>query len=76
MAAGEVDCDAVGRGVAHLTASQRADGEWNEEHFTAVGFPRVFYLRYHGYRSFFPVWSLARFRALKQRNATAVLHGI
>jgi len=76
MAAGEVDCDAVARGVGYLTGSQRADGEWTEEHFTAVGFPRVFYLRYHGYRSFFPVWSLARFRSLKQRNATTVLHGI
>jgi len=76
MAAGEVDSEAVRRGVAYLTATQRDDGDWDEEHFTAVGFPRVFYLRYHGYRSFFPVWSLARFRSLKQRNATAVLHGI
>jgi squalene-hopene/tetraprenyl-beta-curcumene cyclase len=76
MAAGEVDSDAVARGARHLTASQRPDGQWDEEHYTAVGFPRVFYLRYHGYRSFFPVWSLARFRAMKQRNATAVLHGI
>jgi squalene-hopene/tetraprenyl-beta-curcumene cyclase len=66
----------VARGVKYLTATQRTDGEWDEEHYTAVGFPRVFYLRYHGYRSFFPVWSLARFRSLKQRNATTVLHGI
>ncbi|MBI3517592.1 MAG: squalene--hopene cyclase [Proteobacteria bacterium] len=76
MAAGEVDSDAVARGVGYLTATQRKDGEWQEEHYTAVGFPRVFYLRYHGYRSVFPIWSLARFRSLKQRNATAVLHGI
>jgi squalene-hopene/tetraprenyl-beta-curcumene cyclase len=76
MAAGEVDSDAVRKGVRFLTESQRADGQWHEEHYTAVGFPRVFYLRYHGYKSFFPVWSLARFRALKQRNATTVLHGL
>jgi squalene-hopene/tetraprenyl-beta-curcumene cyclase len=76
MAAGEVDSESVARGVRYLTATQRADGEWSEEHYTAVGFPRVFYLRYHGYRLFFPVWSLARFRSLKQRNATTVLHGI
>jgi squalene-hopene/tetraprenyl-beta-curcumene cyclase len=76
MAAGEVDSDAVARGVKYLTATQRADGDWEEAHYTAVGFPRVFYLRYHGYRQFFPVWSLARFRSLKQRNATTVLHGI
>ncbi|HUA53834.1 MAG TPA: squalene--hopene cyclase [Candidatus Sulfotelmatobacter sp.] len=76
MAAGEVDSDTVAQGVRYLAASQRADGQWDEEHYTAVGFPRVFYLRYHGYRSFFPVWSLARFRSLKQRNATTVLQGI
>jgi squalene-hopene/tetraprenyl-beta-curcumene cyclase len=76
MAAGEVDSEAVERGVGYLAATQRADGEWDERHFTAVGFPRVFYLRYHGYRSFFPVWSLARFRALKRSNATTVVNGI
>ncbi|MBV8169142.1 MAG: squalene--hopene cyclase, partial [Alphaproteobacteria bacterium] len=76
MAAGEVDSEPVARGVRYLTETQRADGQWDEEHYTAVGFPRVFYLRYHGYRAYFPVWSLARFRALTQRNATAVLHGI
>jgi squalene-hopene/tetraprenyl-beta-curcumene cyclase len=76
MAAGEVDSDAVTRGVRYLTQSQRADGQWHEDDYTAVGFPRVFYLRYHGYRAFFPTWSLARYRSLKQRNATTVLHGI
>ncbi len=32
--------------------------------YTAVGFPRVFYLRYHGYRLFFPLLALARYRNL------------
>ena len=31
------------------------------------GFPRVFYLRYHGYSKIFPLWALARFRNLKRR---------
>ncbi len=41
------------------------DGFWEEQHFTATGFPRVFYLRYHGYAKFFPLWALARYRNLK-----------
>jgi len=53
-----------------------ADGLWPEEHFTATGFPRVFYLRYHGYAKFFPLWALARYRNLKQGNTTSVLVGM
>jgi squalene-hopene/tetraprenyl-beta-curcumene cyclase len=33
-----------------------------EERYTGTGFPRVFYLRYHGYAKFFPLWALARYR--------------
>jgi len=59
-----------------LIATQKADGSWDEEHFTAVGFPRVLYLRYHGYKQFFPLWALARYRNLKSGNSTTVLHGM
>ncbi len=65
MAAGEAGCAAVARGAAWLVRTQRADGEWDERPYTAVGFPRVFYLRYHGYRLFFPLLALARLRALR-----------
>ena len=65
MAAGEVANPAVERGIAHLVKSQQADGFWSEAEFTATGFPRVFYLRYHGYPKFFPLWALARYRALR-----------
>jgi len=64
MAAGEVANPAVARGIAHLVETQQADGFWNEAEFTATGFPRVFYLRYHGYPKFFPLWALARYRTL------------
>ena len=67
MAAGETG-PAIARGVAWLAASQRHDGEWDEQAYTAVGFPRVFYLRYDGYRLFFPLMALARFRNLKRGN--------
>ncbi|MBV8061517.1 MAG: squalene--hopene cyclase [Alphaproteobacteria bacterium] len=76
MAAGEVDHEAVAKGIAYLQATQNAQGQWREEYYTAVGFPRVFYLRYHGYKSFFPTWALARYHNLKQGNATQVMHGM
>jgi squalene-hopene/tetraprenyl-beta-curcumene cyclase len=76
MAVGLTDDPAVARGVAYLSAAQGADGFWNEERFTATGFPRVFYLRYHGYSKFFPLWALARFRNLKASNHRQVLAGM
>ena len=66
MAAGEVGSEAVRRGIAYLEASQSADGFWDEVRYTAVGFPRVFYLRYGGYPKFFPLWALARYRNLQK----------
>jgi squalene-hopene/tetraprenyl-beta-curcumene cyclase len=75
MAAGEVENPAVARGIAWLAATQRADGEWTELPYTAVGFPRVFYLRYHGYRLFFPLLALARYRNLQRGNTSQVAFG-
>ena len=75
MAAGEADHAAVTRGVAWLAAQQKADGEWEELPYNAVGFPRVFYLRYHGYRLFFPLMAMARFRNLRQGNSRQVAWG-
>jgi squalene-hopene/tetraprenyl-beta-curcumene cyclase len=76
MAAGEVEHPAVARGIAYLIASQDQDGNWEEPWFTAVGFPRVFYLRYHGYRAFFPLWALARYRRLTTENSGRVEFGL
>jgi squalene-hopene/tetraprenyl-beta-curcumene cyclase len=76
MAAGGVDHAAVGRGIAYLAQNQGPDGLWNEQRYTATGFPRVFYLRYHGYRRFFPLWALARYRNLKRGNSKAVAFGM
>jgi squalene-hopene/tetraprenyl-beta-curcumene cyclase len=76
MAIGEVDHPAVARGIKYLSQTQGADGLWNEERYTATGFPRVFYLRYHGYAKFFPLWALARYRNLKSGNARRVEWGM
>jgi squalene-hopene/tetraprenyl-beta-curcumene cyclase len=69
MAAGEVENPAVVRGVQCLIATQTEKGLWDEARYTATGFPRVFYLRYHGYPKFFPLWALARYRNLKHTNS-------
>jgi squalene-hopene/tetraprenyl-beta-curcumene cyclase len=76
MAAGEVGHPAVARGIAYLIDSQDEEGNWDEPWYTAVGFPRVFYLRYHGYRAFFPLWALARYRRLSRGNSRQVPFGI
>jgi squalene-hopene/tetraprenyl-beta-curcumene cyclase len=62
LAAGEAGSDAVRRGIEYLVAGQRADGGWGEEHWTGTGFPRVFYLRYHMYRLYFPLLALGEYR--------------
>jgi squalene-hopene/tetraprenyl-beta-curcumene cyclase len=64
MAGGEAESEAVTRGIDWLLADQASDGLWHTEWFNAPGFPRVFYLRYHGYSAYFPLWALARYRNL------------
>ncbi len=76
MAAGEVDGTAVRRGVEYLLNAPREDGSWREDHYNAVGFPRVFYLKYHGYSAYFPVWALARYRRLRGGNAKTSPFGL
>jgi squalene-hopene/tetraprenyl-beta-curcumene cyclase len=76
IAAGEVDHPAVARGIAYLQETQAQDGLWNQLHYTGGGFPRVFYLRYHGYPKFFPLWAMARYRNLKASNSRYVAHGL
>ena len=75
MAAGEAGCPAVARGIAHLLATQGAAGEWTELPYTAAGFPRVFYLRYHGYKLFFPLMAVARYRNLARGKTSKVEFG-
>jgi squalene-hopene/tetraprenyl-beta-curcumene cyclase len=76
MAGGEVDHPAVARGIAYLQTTQQGDGLWPQEHYTGGGFPRVFYLRYHGYPKFFPLWAAARYRNLKAGNSRRVGYGL
>ena len=75
MAAGRAEEPAVARGVDWLMRHRRADGEWTETPYNAVGFPKVFYLRYHGYRLYFPLMALARYRNLSRGNTKRVAYG-
>ena len=72
MAAGEVDHPAIRQGVECLISTQTEKGLWDEQLYTGTGFPRVFYLRYHGYAKFFPLWALSRYRNLKSTNSRVV----
>jgi squalene-hopene/tetraprenyl-beta-curcumene cyclase len=75
MAAEQVENPAAAGGVEYLMATQRGTGDWRELPYNAVGFPRVFYLRYHGYRWYFPLLALARYRNLRCGNTHRVAFG-
>jgi squalene-hopene/tetraprenyl-beta-curcumene cyclase len=74
MAVGAADHPAVARGVEYLLRTQGTDGLWAEDRYTATGFPRVFYLRYHGYPKFFPLWALARYN--RHRDGQSAVFGM
>lgn len=72
MAAGQVKHSATQKGIAWLMSVQKKNGQWEEDPYNAVGFPKVFYLRYHGYKQFFPLLALSRFRNLQTSNSGKV----
>jgi squalene-hopene/tetraprenyl-beta-curcumene cyclase len=76
MAAGETLSDTVARGIDYLKGAPRQGPKWDEELYNAVGFPRVFYLHYHGYSVYFPLWALARYRNLMRQNDRRVAWGM
>ncbi len=72
IAAGRSSGEAVRRGIEFLLETQSTDGSWDEAQFTGTGFPRVFYLKYHLYRIYFPLMAISRYR---QAIARPVGHG-
>jgi len=68
MSAGMTDSFSVARGIQYLLRHQLKDGSWEEVRHTGTGFPRVFYLRYHWYCQYFPLWALAMYRNLRTRG--------
>ena len=74
--AGETGSDSVRRGIRYLQEAPRDGIRWREDLYNAVGFPRIFYLRYHGYAAYFPLWALARYENEIKRNDPTVQYGM
>jgi squalene-hopene/tetraprenyl-beta-curcumene cyclase len=72
IAAGQASTPEVKAGVEYLLSTQGSDGNWEEEPFTGTGFPRVFYLKYHNYRLYFPLMALARYQHFLDSGAPRV----
>jgi squalene-hopene/tetraprenyl-beta-curcumene cyclase len=62
LAAGRTGGRTVERGIEYLLRTQRADGSWEDPLWNGTGFPRVFYLKYHLYAKYFPLWALGIYR--------------
>ncbi|MBI3406602.1 MAG: squalene--hopene cyclase [Acidobacteria bacterium] len=74
LAAGPANHTSVRRAVEHLVDQQNPDGSWSESAYTGTGFPCVFYLKYHLYKNYFPLYALARYRNIQQ--GVTEFHGI
>jgi squalene-hopene/tetraprenyl-beta-curcumene cyclase len=61
LAAGDTRSDSVARGIAYLLRTQHKNGSWQEPQLTGTGFPRVFYLKYHLYATYFPLLALTTY---------------
>jgi len=62
ISAGESSSASVARGVAFLLKEQDEHGLWWDTEYQAPGFPKVLYLKYHGYDKYFPLWALSKYR--------------
>ncbi|MEL6197697.1 MAG: prenyltransferase/squalene oxidase repeat-containing protein, partial [Pseudomonadota bacterium] len=77
MSAEGPESETVRRGIDWLAKAPREDGaRWVEPHYTGTGFPKVFYLKYHGYAAFFPLWAMGRYETLMASNDREVRWGI
>jgi len=65
LAAGDTRSDSVARGVAYLLRSQKKNGSWTDPFYTGTGFPRVFYLKYHLYATYFPLIALTTYKRVR-----------
>lgn len=64
---GDSDSTSVARAVRYLLENQLYDGSWKDSHWTGTGFPKVFYLRYHLYATYFPLWALGHYESERRR---------
>ncbi len=62
FAVGDTNSASVHRGILYLLGDQQYDGSWRDEYWTGTGFPKVFYLRYHLYATYFSLWALSMYQ--------------
>jgi squalene-hopene/tetraprenyl-beta-curcumene cyclase len=62
FAARRTEGPVVESGIRYLIETQGEDGSWEDPFWNGTGFPRVFYLRYHLYARYFPLWALGVYR--------------
>lgn len=65
VGAGEQNSEPALKALDYLMQNQNRQGSWDEVHFTGTGFPGHFYIRYHGYRNYFPQLALAKYQKQK-----------
>ena len=73
IAAGKINSIEVKNGIKYLLKNNL---KWKEDHYTAVGFPKVFYLKYHGYAEYFPLLTLYKVKNLIKTNSQIPMHGV
>ena len=72
-----MEAQAADTGLHKVRGPSALSGGWGR--FTRLSWHLArtdFYLRYHGYAQFFPLWALARYRNLRAANTTSVLAGM
>jgi squalene-hopene/tetraprenyl-beta-curcumene cyclase len=65
LAVGRAEGPVVEKGIRYLLETQGGDGAWDDPLWNGTGFPRVFYLKYHLYAKYFPLWALGAYRNVR-----------
>ena len=76
IAAGQIQSENVKKGISYLTNLFSEKKNWEEKYYTAVGFPKVFYLKYHGYAEYFPFLAVSRYKNLRNLNYQKNSYGV
>ena len=76
LSVGEIKSSEVERGIKYLVKNFSENSSWEEKPYTAVGFPKVFYLKYHGYSKYFPILAISKYQNLLKSNLQKNIYGV
>ena len=68
--------NSVKNGINFLINNFNKNKLWEDNYFNAVGFPKVFYITYHGYAKYFPVWAISKYYNLKKGKRSNRINGL